>query len=68
VVYKDSRLQIVAPEASYELLPPDEQGRWPLRAAPGILMTFQTDDTGKVISMTRRVGGTALVMPRVDAP
>jgi CubicO group peptidase (beta-lactamase class C family) len=68
VAFKDSRLHIVAPEASYELVPPDEQGRWPLRAAPGILMTFQTDETGKVISMTRTIRGTALVMPRVDAP
>ncbi len=65
VAYIDGWLHVVVPEASYALLDPDDEGRRPLRANPTMMVSFQTDADGTVISMTRTVDGEDLVMPRV---
>ena len=65
VLYIDGRLHIKVPDGRFGLLDPDEKGRRPLRANPTILVSFQTDARGRVISLTRTVDGKDLVMPRV---
>ena len=65
VLYIDGRLHIKVSDGRFGLLDPDDQGRRPLRANPTILVSFQTDAHGRVISLTRTRDGTDLVMPRV---
>ena len=49
-----------------QLRPTPERVLWQIRQAPGVQLSFQRDESGKVISMTRHVGEQTLVMERQE--
>jgi CubicO group peptidase (beta-lactamase class C family) len=48
----------------YHLEPSEDGASWMLKEVPGATLTFEFDDQGEVVSMTRHMGGRALVMFR----
>ncbi len=48
-----------------EFFPPDENGRWALRANPTISISFQEDEDGSVVSYTVHHPGGETVRPRI---
>ena len=67
VFIKDKVLSItVPPGLELQLRPALEEGRWLVKQSPAIALTFERDDAGKVITMTRHVGEQTRVMKRND--
>ena len=66
VVIQNNRLAIDVPgQMVFELYPPDEEGKWVLRATAEIAFEFNESDAG-VESMTRYEAGQKFNMPRLD--
>ncbi|NQU50369.1 MAG: beta-lactamase family protein [Planctomycetes bacterium] len=68
VLMKNSRLAVDVPgEMVYELVPPDEEGKWAFRAIRETLqVSFQLNDKGIPTSMTLHKSGTETIMPRAE--
>jgi CubicO group peptidase (beta-lactamase class C family) len=67
VVWRDNRIWLIVPQVpDLELLPPNEQGRWAIKLDPNVLLSFDKGDDGEIVSITRWVGDTELVWPRVE--
>jgi CubicO group peptidase (beta-lactamase class C family) len=67
VVWRGDRLWLLVPSVpDLELLPPDAKGRWGIRLDPRVLLSFERNGDGGIVSMTRWVGEATLVMPRVE--
>jgi CubicO group peptidase (beta-lactamase class C family) len=68
VRWREDRLWLLVPGLpDLELMPPDDQDRWAIRLQPVVLFTFDKGDDGEIVSITRWVADTKLVMPRVEA-
>ncbi len=65
VLLENDVLCLKAPEGSIIHLEPSGDGAsWTLKEVPGATMTFEFNDKGEVVSMTRHMGGRALIMLR----
>ena len=68
VIFEDGRLTIksTATPVPVQLFPPDATGRWPLRLNPAVTISFDEDQTGRVVSFTSHLpDGSDLVRPKV---
>ena len=67
VIIHNGHLAFVIPgvEIPLELYPPDEEGWWPLRLNPSVMVRFNEDETGRVVSYTARSPEGEAVRPRV---
>lgn len=68
VMIRNNHLAVDVPgQMTFELSPPDEEGKWAFRANDvlEIAVSFQKDDFGNVESMTMFQGGQEFVMPRI---
>ncbi len=65
VLLEDDVLCLRAPQGvTFHFVPPADDASWTLKEAPGITLTFEFDEQGQVVSMTRHVGEERLVMKR----
>ena len=69
VLLHGGRLALDVPgQTVYDLLPPDDQGRWVFRIKDSLWVTFNKDEgTGAVDSITLTQDGEASVLPRIEA-
>ncbi|MGD9692403.1 MAG: serine hydrolase domain-containing protein [Phycisphaerales bacterium] len=65
VLLEDDVLCLRAPQGvTFHFVPPEDGVSWTLKEAPGLTLTFEFDEQGRVVSMTRHVGEAKLVMER----
>ena len=68
VMVKNNRLAVDVPgEMVYELVPPDDEGKWAFRALRETFqVSFQLDDKGIPTSMVLHKSGTETTLPRAE--
>ncbi len=67
VFLKDNVLNLKAPpDLQFQLKPAVEVGRWLIKQSPKMSVTFERDESGAVVSMTRHVGEQQRVMKRTE--
>lgn len=65
VLVKDGKLALDVPsQMTFQLLDPDQEGRWKFAIAPQVAVTFPRDDEGNVNLMRMHQGGTTFDIPR----
>lgn len=66
VLIQNGRLAADVPDQMvYELHLPDDDGKWRFRVTDQIAVSFNTDDDGKVTSMTLHQGGMEFELPKI---
>ena len=68
VLVQNGRLAVRIPgQGVFELMRPNDEGHWAFRMSAGTSLTFRSDDTGAVTSLTYHEGPGTLVYDRVAA-
>ncbi len=67
VLHRDGRLAVDVPkQLIFDLKGPDSEGKWAMRAKKSATLTFNSDASGAVVSMTLVDGPVVLEMPRIE--
>jgi hypothetical protein len=68
VIIKNGKLALDVPgQTSYELYPPDDEGKWYFRVNPTVAISFNESDDGRILSITIHLpDGSTYLRTRMD--